>query len=118
MKAVVADESFNWADDRPPAIPWSDTVIYEAHVRGLSMRRGDLQLNERGTFAALGDPVFISHLRKLGVTTLELLPIHAFVQDRPLLQKGTAQLLGLQHDRLFSPRNQDTCPMVPSMNCA
>lgn len=103
MKAVVADESFNWADDRAPAIPWSDTVIYEAHVRGLSMRRGDLQPNERGTFAALGDPVFISHLRKLGVTTLELLPIHAFMQDRPLLQKGLRNYWGYNTIGFFAP---------------
>lgn len=94
MKAVVADDSFNWADDRPPAVPWSDTVIYEAHVRGLSMMRQDLRPHERGTFAALGDPMFIGHLQRLGVTTVELLPIHAFVQDRYLLEKGLRNYWG------------------------
>ncbi len=103
MKAVVADESFNWADDRPPAIPWADTVIYEAHVRGLSMMRQDLRPNERGTFAALGDPVFIDHLRRLGVTTVELLPIHAFVQDRSLLQKGLRNYWGYNSIGFFAP---------------
>ena len=103
MKAVVADESFNWADDRPPAVPWSDTVIYETHVRGLSMMRQDLRPNERGTFAALGDPVFIDHLRRLGVTTVELLPIHAFVQDRALLEKGLRNYWGYNSLGFFAP---------------
>lgn len=103
MKAVVADDSFNWADDRPPAVPWSDTVIYEAHVRGLSMLRQDLRPNQRGTFAALGDPVFIDHLRRLGVTTVELLPIHAFVQDRYLLEKGLRNYWGYNSIGFFAP---------------
>ncbi len=103
MKAVVADDSFNWADDRPPAVPWADTVIYETHVRGLSMRRQDLRPNERGTFAALGDPVFIDHLRHLGVTTVEVLPIHAFVQDRSLLEKGLRNYWGYNSIGFFAP---------------
>jgi isoamylase len=103
MKAVVADESFNRADDRPPAIPWSDTVIYETHLRGLSMLRQDLRPHERGTFAALGDPVFIDHLRRLGVTTVELLPVHAFVQDRVLLEKGLRNYWGYNSIGFFAP---------------
>src|SRR4051794_17816406 len=93
-KAVVTDESFNWADDQPPNIPWSDTIIYEVHLRGLSMLREDLRPHERGTFAALAEPDFIEHIRRLGVTALELLPIHAFVQDRHLLQKGLSNYWG------------------------
>ena len=103
MKGVVADESFNWADDRPPAVPWSDTVIYETHVRGVSQMRQDLRPHERGTFAALGDPVFIDHLRRLGVTTVELLPIHAFVQDRSLLEKGLRNYWGYNSLGFFAP---------------
>jgi glycogen operon protein len=94
VKAVVTDESFNWADDRPPNIPWSDTVIYEAHLRGLSMLCEEIRPNERGTFAALAEPKIIDHLRRLGVTTVELLPIHSFVQDRTLLQKGLRNYWG------------------------
>jgi isoamylase len=94
VKGVVTDESFNWAEDRPPGIPWSDTVIYEAHLRGLTMLCADIQPNERGTFAALGDPKVIDHLRRLGVTAIELLPIHAFVQDRTLLEKGLRNYWG------------------------
>jgi glycogen operon protein len=94
VKGVVTDESFNWADDRPPNIPWSDTVIYEAHVRGLTMLCEDIQTNERGTFAALSDPKIIDHLRRLGITAVELLPIHAFVQDRTLVEKGLRNYWG------------------------
>src|SRR5947209_5971481 len=101
-KAVVTDESFNWADDRPPNIPWSDTVIYEVHLRGLSMLREDLRPHERGTFAALAEPDFIEHIRRLGVTAVELLPIHAFVQDRYLLQKGLSNYWGYNSIGFFA----------------
>jgi glycogen operon protein len=94
MKGVVTDESFNWADDRPPNVPWSDTVIYEAHLRGLTMLCDDIQPNERGTFAALSDPKIINHLRRLGITAVELLPIHAFVHDRFLVEKGLSNYWG------------------------
>jgi isoamylase len=94
VKAVVTDESFNWADDRPPNVPWSDTVIYEAHLRGLTMLREDIRPNARGTFAALAEPKIIDHLRRLGITAIELLPIHAFVQDRNLLQQGLRNYWG------------------------
>jgi len=103
IKAVVTDDGFNWADDRPPNVPWADMVIYEAHVRGLSMLRQDLRPNERGTFAAVGDPHFIDHIRRLGVTTVELLPIHAFVQDRYLLQKGLRNYWGYNTIGFFAP---------------
>jgi glycogen operon protein len=87
LKAVVTADAFHWGDDRPPAIPWSDLVIYEAHLRGLTMLRQDLRPRERGTFAALAEPAMIDHLRRLGVNAIELLPIHAFVQDQYLLKK-------------------------------
>ncbi|MGE3158558.1 MAG: glycogen debranching protein GlgX [Xanthobacteraceae bacterium] len=94
VKAVLTDESFNWADDRPPNVPWADTIIYEAHLRGLSMLCEDVQVNERGTFAALAEPSIIDHLRRLGITAVEFLPIHAFVQDRFLLEKGLRNYWG------------------------
>jgi isoamylase len=94
LKAVVTSDTFNWADDRPPKVPWSDTVIYEAHVRGLSILHPDVRPRERGTFAALADPEIIDHLRRLGVTAVELMPIHAFVQDRHLLEKGLRNYWG------------------------
>src|SRR5262245_11049377 len=102
IKGVVSDDSFNWADDRPPAVPWSDTVIYEVHLRGATMLRHDIRPNERGTFAALGDPHFIDHVRRLGVTSLELLPVHAFVQDRAVLQRGLRNYWGYNSIAFFA----------------
>jgi len=87
LKAVVTDDGFDWGDDRPPNVPWSNTIIYETHVRGLTKLRADLRDDERGTFAALADAGVIDHLRRLGITAIELMPIHAFVQDRHLLQR-------------------------------
>jgi len=94
FKGVVTDESFNWGADRPPNVPWADTVIYEAHLRGLTMLREEIWPHERGTFAALADERTIDHLRRLGVTAVELLPIHAFVQDRQLLERGLSNYWG------------------------
>ena len=102
IKGVVGDDSFNWADDRPPAVPWSDTVIYEVHLRGATMLRHDIRPNERGTFAALGDPHFIDHVRRLGVTTLELLPVHAIAQDRVVLQRSLRNYWGYNSIAYFA----------------
>ena len=93
-KAVVSDDAFDWGDDQPPNTQSSKTIIYEAHVRGLTMRRQDIPANERGTFAALADPNVIKHLQTLGVTAIELLPIHAFVQDRQLVERGLKNYWG------------------------
>jgi len=102
-KAVVSDEAFSWGDDRPPAVPWADTVIYEAHVRGLTKLRADLPPERRGTFAALGDPSTVAYLRRLGVTAVELLPVHAFVQDRFLVQRGLRNYWGYNTLAFFAP---------------
>ena len=102
-KAVVADDSFNWGDDRPPNVPWDRTVIYEAHVRGLTMRRGDLPPRERGTFAALADPRLVDHLHGLGVTAIELLPVQAYAQDRFLVEKGLRNYWGYSTLAFFAP---------------
>jgi glycogen operon protein len=102
LKAVVTDEAFNWGNDEPPATPWANTVIYEAHVRGLTMLREDLLLPERGTFAALSEPRVIDYLRRLGITAIELMPVHAFVQDRHLLQKGLHNYWGYNTIAFFA----------------
>src|ERR1700691_1457057 len=102
LKAVVTDEAFNWGNDEPPATPWANTVIYEAHVRGLTMLREDLLLPERGTFAALSEPRVIDHLRRLSITAIELMPVHAFVQDRNLLQKGLHNYWGYNSIAFFA----------------
>ena len=102
-KAMVCDDAFNWGDDRPPNTGWGETVIYEAHVRGLTMQRRDLRAHERGTFAALSDPRVIDHLVKLGITAIELLPVHAFAQDRFLVQKGLRNFWGYSTLGFFAP---------------
>jgi glycogen operon protein len=102
-KAVLVDDSFNWGDDRPPDIPWGDTVIYEAHPRGLTMRHPDIAPHHRGRFAALAEPVMIEHFHRLGITAIELLPIHAFVQDRRLVQAGLANYWGYNTIGFFAP---------------
>ncbi|HEX4173600.1 MAG TPA: glycogen debranching protein GlgX [Acetobacteraceae bacterium] len=102
-KSVVTDDSFNWGDDRPPLVPWSDTVIYEAHVRGLTMQRRDIGPRERGTFAGLAHPAMISHLRRVGVTAVELMPVHAFLQDRGLQQRGLRNYWGYNTLAFFAP---------------
>ncbi len=102
LKAVVSEDVFDWGDDRPPNVPWSNTVIYETHVRGMTMLRQEIRANERGTFAALADPNVIQYLRKLGVTALELLPIHAFVQDRALVERGLKNYWGYNSIGFFA----------------
>ena len=102
-KSVVVDDSFHWGEDRPPCVPWDCTVFYEAHVRGLTMKRQDIAQRERGTFAALADPRIVEHLQRTGVTALELLPIHAYAQDRFLVEKKLKNYWGYSTLGFFAP---------------
>lgn len=103
-KAIVAEEApFTWGNSRPPATAWNDTVIYEVHVRGASMLREDLRQPLRGTCSALADPRFIEHLQRLGVTAVELLPVHAFLQDRFLTERGLRNYWGYSTLSYFAP---------------
>ena len=87
-RAVVVDDRFDWGDDSPPQVPWVETVIYETHVRNLTKRHPEIPEPLRGTYAAMAHPATIAHLRSLGVTTVELLPVHAFTHEPELVQKG------------------------------
>ncbi|WP_084544753.1 glycogen debranching protein GlgX [Derxia lacustris] len=112
-KAVVTDDSFHWGNDRRPETPWSDTVIYELHPRGFTMLRDEIRADERGSFAALGDPRVIDHLRRLGITAVELMPVHAFVHDRFLVEKGLKNYWGYNTLGFFAPEPRylsDTSP--------
>lgn len=102
-KAVVADDAFTWGDDRHPDIPWHETIIYEAHVRGLTMKRQDIPPEQRGTFAALGNQSVVDDLRRLDITAIELMPVHYFVQDRHLLQKNLRNYWGYNTLGFFTP---------------
>src|SRR3569833_1748399 len=94
-KAVVVDETFNWGRrEILPSIPWEETIIYEAHIKGLTQTRADVPPNLRGTYGGLSSPAMIAHLQKLGVTTVELLPIHSFVDDRILFEKKLVNYWG------------------------
>ncbi|HVU75120.1 MAG TPA: glycogen debranching protein GlgX [Mycobacteriales bacterium] len=92
--SVVVSPFFDWADDRPPRTPYADTVIYEAHVKGLTMTHPAIPEHERGTYAALGHPAVIEHLQRLGVTAIELLPIHHFLHDSHLIERGLRNYWG------------------------
>ena len=102
FRSVVVQPYFDWGNDRRLEIPWNETVIYEAHVKGFTMRHPDVPA-QRCAAPTPGSrtPRSIAHLKSLGVTAVELLPIHAFVHDGFLLERGPAQLLGLPHDRLL-----------------
>ncbi len=103
-KAIVtASRPFDAGSTRSPGTPWRDTVIYEIHVRGASMAREDLRPPLRGTAAALGDPRFIEHLVRLGITALELMPVQAFLQDRHLLERGLRNYWGYNTLAYFAP---------------
>ncbi|WP_288936486.1 glycogen debranching protein GlgX [uncultured Sphingomonas sp.] len=102
-KAVVVDDHWDWSRDRRPNTPWSETVIYEAHVKGLTKLMELVPARERGTYAALGHPAVIAHLKRIGVTALELLPIHAFTQDRFLQEKGLKNYWGYNTLGFFAP---------------
>jgi glycogen operon protein len=102
-KAIIVDNLYNWGDDSAPRVAWKDSIIYEAHVRGLTRLRHDLPANERGTFAGLADPRLIDHLVKLGITAIELLPIHSFMQDRFLVAKRLRNFWGYQTLGFFAP---------------
>ncbi|MBY0383436.1 MAG: glycogen debranching protein GlgX [Xanthobacteraceae bacterium] len=103
-KSVVIDESFNWGRrELRPATAWSDTIIYEAHAKGLTQMREDIPPGQRGTFSALSSPAMIDHLRRLGVTTIELLPIHGFVDDRRLVEQKLVNYWGYNTIAFFAP---------------
>ena len=102
-KAVVTQDNFAWERDRRPRTPWSETVIYEAHVKGLTKLFEEVQPPVRGTFAALSHPKVIDHLRFLGVTAVELMPVHAYLQDRALLERGLSNYWGYNTLCFFAP---------------
>lgn len=105
-KAVVVDETFDWEDDQPPRIPWSETVLYEAHTRGLTMLHLDVVESQRGSFAGLASEAIISYLKKLGVTALELQPVHAFIDDHFLVKKQLTNYWGYNTIGFFAPEQR------------
>jgi glycogen operon protein len=102
-RGVVIDDAFDWEDDKPPRTPLHRSLIYEAHVRGLTMLHPELPEALRGTYAGIAHPAIITHLRELGVTAIELMPVHAFVDDKVLLDKGLSNYWGYNTISFFAP---------------
>ncbi|WP_290660597.1 glycogen debranching protein GlgX [Aquabacterium sp.] len=102
-KSQVVDESFDWGNDKPPQVPWRDTIFYEVHVKGLSQRHPDVPEAQRGTYAGLASPPVLNHLKQLGVTSIELLPVHAFIDDQRLVESGLRNYWGYNTIGFFAP---------------
>jgi glycogen operon protein len=102
---VVINPFFDWGDDRPPRTPYHGTVIYEAHVRGLTLLHPDVPPEERGTYAGLAHPAVIEHLTRLGVTAVELMPVHQFVPEHDLTERGLTNYWGYNTIAFLAPHN-------------
>jgi len=105
MMGVVINPFFDWAGDRQPKTPYASTVIYEGHVKGLTMQHPGIPEEIRGTYSAIGHPAMIDHLVKLGITAIELMPVHQFVNDSTLQEKGLANYWGYNTIAFLAPQN-------------
>ena len=105
-KCQVVDPAFSWGNDRPPNTPWNDTVIYELHVKGFTHLHPDIPQRLRGKYAALATPPVIQHLQRLGVTAVELMPIHAFIDDHNLVKRGLSNYWGYNTLGFFAPEQR------------
>jgi glycogen operon protein len=106
LKSVVVDDVYDWQGDRPPQVPWRDTVIYELHVKGFTKLHPEVPEELRGTYAGLGHPSVIRYLQELGVTSLQLLPVHQHLDDQFLLERGLTNYWGYNTIGFFAPHNE------------
>jgi isoamylase len=104
-KAVVVNPYFDWGNDRPPRVPYHETVIYEAHVKGLTWRHPRVPEELRGTYAGIAHPAVIDHLKSLGVTAIELMPVHQFVNDHALVNRKLTNYWGYNTIGYFAPHH-------------
>jgi isoamylase len=104
-RSVVVNPYFDWGADRPPGTPYHESVIYEAHVRGLTMRHPGIPEAERGTYVGMSHPAVLDHLRGLGVTAVELMPVHQFLTDAFLIERGLTNYWGYNTIGFFAPHN-------------
>lgn len=102
-KSVVINSSFDWEGDKAPKIPYHKSIIYEAHVKGLTQTHPDIPENIRGTYSAIAHPVIIQYLKDLGITAIELMPVHHFVNDGFLREKGLVNYWGYNTIGFFAP---------------
>jgi glycogen operon protein len=106
MKSVVINPFFDWTGDRSPRRSYADSVIYEAHVKGLTKLHPEIPEDIRGTYAAVAHPVMLDYYAKLGVTAVELMPVHQFVQDEHLQRQGLSNYWGYNTIGFFAPHNE------------
>ncbi len=102
-KSIATDYTFDWEGDRQLRIPWHNTIIYEVHVKGFTARHPDLPQQIRGTYAGLASPPIIKYLKSLGITAVELMPVHDFVDEKSLVDKGLKNYWGYNTTNYFSP---------------
>ncbi|MCL4436979.1 MAG: glycogen debranching protein GlgX [Thaumarchaeota archaeon] len=102
-KCVVIDPAYDWGDDRPPKIPWNETIIYEAHVKGFTKQHPEVPDNRKGTYLGLASQRVIQYLKDLGVTAVELLPVHESMDERSLVEKGLRNYWGYNTIGFFAP---------------
>jgi isoamylase len=111
--AVVIDTAYTWGDDRPPRTPWNKTIIYELHVKGFTQLHPDVPERLRGTYAGLASEAAIQHLVRLGITAVELLPVHHFLKDRHLVERGLTNYWGYNTLAFFAPESGYAAPHLP-----
>ena len=102
-RSMVTNPYFDWGHDRPPRVPWHDTVLYELHVKGFTKLHPLVPENLRGTYAGLAHPAVIDHLKRMGVTSVELMPVHAFVDEGHLQRRGLTNYWGYSTVGYFAP---------------
>ncbi len=110
---MVVDNEFDWQDDKPPKTAWHETIIYETHVRGLTFTHPEVPEHLRGTYAGIATKPVIDHLKKLGITAIELMPIHHFLDDRHLIERGLRNYWGYNSLGFFAPEPlYAACPVA------
>jgi isoamylase len=115
---VVINPYFDWGDDRPPRTPYHETLIYEAHVRGLTVRHPEVPAEQRGTYAGLAHPAVIEHLTRLGVTAVELMPVHQSVPEHALVRRGLTNYWGYNTIGFLAPDNRYSSSAAPDGQAA
>lgn len=117
-RSIVHQPHFDWGGDRRLQIPWHETVIYETHVKGLTIRHPDIPPAIRGTYAALAHPVIIDYFKQLGITAIELMPIHYFIHDKHLVEQELRNYWGYNSIAYFAPHSEYASKKRPGVAVA
>src|SRR5256885_69783 len=107
-KSVVIDDRFDWGDDKRPNVPFAETIIYEAHAKGFTKMFPEIPENLRGTYVALASEPVIGYLKNLGVTAVELLPVHSHLNDQALVDRGLTNYWGYNTIGFFAPHSENS----------